>query len=200
MKELLLSKSPSSDNNSPELAELQVQSVARAIEVQGIPDTAFLLISYYHPDPEFASDMANVISWAYKEYRQNQFDQMVADGRRRFVLDLQTGKAQIASLQKEVAELKERGGIIDPDPDHDVVIKMGVDQNAVAAYLTAKSKLLKEKSVVKAKEWSLESADNPIDVCRLTLDPVSIWEHAEPSKHRTHANLRRLWKRLVSKS
>lgn len=183
VKRDILATSPSSNRN---LADLQVERIARGIEVGYIPRTNLYEVSFYHPDPVFASKMANAIAVSYKEYGEKKMEET----RVRSDLD-----DQVELRRLEVAGLKERGGIVDPDPQRNTAIEMGVNEDCIVAYSKAKSRFLRAKEIAEASGPSL--AFNGAVIFDQGKPPVSIWENAKPSKDSTRARLWRLWRRFV---
>jgi hypothetical protein len=94
-----------------------------------------------------------------------------------------------------MTESKERGGIIDPDPENpnSVLNKVGADQNAINNYATAKARFLNAKKILEANELKLraEKQEEWFD----KFEPVKIWKRADPSQHGPRVDFRRLWTR-----
>jgi uncharacterized protein involved in exopolysaccharide biosynthesis len=169
--------------------------LAESIEVRGIFDTGLLEVSVYHRNPELASGIANAIVENFNVSELKRRRKRIDDALAQFAAEIELQRTLMEKRRQEMTESKERGGIIDPDPESSksVLNKVGADQNAINNYATAKARFLNGKKILDAGELKLraEKQVQPFD----KFEPVKIWKRADPSQHRAHIDLRRIWSR-----
>jgi capsular polysaccharide biosynthesis protein len=167
--------------------------LAESIEVWGIPYSGLLEVSVYHRNPELASGIANAIVESFNEQRVKEdrmrMDRVLAQ----LASEIEVQRTRAERARKEMTDSKERGGIIDPDPERVVPIKTGTDKALINQYEAVKALFLNEKRILEAGELKLrvEKQDAP----NYKFEPVKIWKRADPSQHRPHINLQRIWTR-----
>lgn len=168
--------------------------LARMIEVRGIRNTDMVEVSVYHRDPHLASGLANAIAESFNansvRRRRDRVDRTLAQ----LDAEVSAQKARMEKARQELVESKDRGEIVDPDPDNSNSIVTGTDQTSILGYSVAKARYLNERKILEASEPNVRRHKQ--DSSRYDInqpEPIKIWQWAHPAQHRAHVDPRRAW-------
>ena len=168
--------------------------LARMIEVRGIPNTDRLEVSVYHRNAQFASKLANAIVESFNADSVRRNKNRAESALTQFEAELEAQKDRVEKQRQQMIESKDRGGIVDPDPNNSSSIATGTDQSAILNYSAEKIRFLNERKILEAGDLKLRAEQqNPMRFGIHQLEPVKIWEHADPARHRAHIAPDRLW-------
>jgi hypothetical protein len=168
--------------------------LAQFVEVRGVPYTNLLEVSVYLRNPQLASDVANAIVQSFNEYRVKELGRSMKRAFAQLESEIELRKTRVEKARDEMTELKERGEIVDADPEKVVAtIKTGTNQTSINSYTAAKARFLNQKKILEAGELKLQA--DKADPVNFNFEPVKMWQRADPSQHRAHIDLRRIWAR-----
>jgi len=160
----------------------------RSLEIRPVRNTSLIEIGVYSASPQLAANVANTIALVYRTKRIERFHMSTAALQRQ--VDEQ--RTLFHQTRAEMLGIKERDGIIDPDPERaDVSPTATNDSGDTGPYVAAKTRYLIRKKALEEAEVRRATQIDSLD-----FDPVRIWEKAEPAPYGVRVGLRRLWNSL----
>jgi serine/threonine protein kinase len=173
----------------PPLSRSEIYTrLLRSLEIRPVRNTSLVEIGVYSASPQLAANVANTIAVVYRSERIERFHMSIAALQRK--VDEQ--RKLFHQTRSEMLGIKERDGIIDPDPERaDVSPTATNDSGDTGPYVAAKTRYLIRKKAL--EEAEVRRATQPD---RLDFDPAKIWEKAEPALYPVRVGFNRLWNSL----
>lgn len=161
-----------------------------AMELRGDPQTGLIEVGAYSPKPEEAADIANTIAVVYQQKLLGDLQKDIVHWMEQLKEEIEKQRKRAKEALAEVAAIRERDGIIDPDPDaYGLRAPSAPDNVDLRPYLEAKTRAFQAKRIYEAAQtkYATELLQRGID-----FDPAKIWEKAEPPIKPTRFCLYRL--------
>ena len=179
---------------SPEGKLLPLQSVyAKLLDMlalRQLRDTGIIEVGVYSTDPQEATNIANTIAIVYQQKRLTDVQKNIDKGMEQLRDEVDKQRKRAEESATEAAAIRERDGIVDPDPDsRGSTLTFSKDPVNLRPYVEAKARALQAGRIYEAAQtkYSTELLERGID-----FDPAKIWEKAEPAIAPTRFSLYRL--------
>jgi hypothetical protein len=157
-----------------------------------VPETILREVSVYHRDPQLASDIANAVVESLQEsYVKNDREAMERWLRYR-ESEIEGQRTLVEKARQNMNDLKERGEIIDPEPEHLTSISTGASKTSISQYEAAKNRFMTQKRILEAGE--LKFREDKQSEPRRT-ERIEIRERADPFRHQAYFDPQRVWRR-----
>jgi hypothetical protein len=107
----------------------------------------------------------------------------------------------VEKARQDMNELKERGGIVDPEPEHLSSISTGASKTSISQYEAAKKRFMTEKRRLEVEElkFRLEAEERKLWEAKQSeprqSERIKIRERADPSRHQAYFDPQRVWRR-----
>lgn len=153
--------------------------LVRSIETRIVRDTGLVKLEVYFQDPNLAARIANTIATVFAEQRFQALVRHKERGIERLEKLALAQRANVAEARAELAAIRERFGIVDPDPDNGAVsiVSPGGAENG-RRYAVAKDHYLGSRKTLETAELTLvaERMEQYFHVV-----PVKVWDQATPA-------------------
>ena len=137
-----------------------------------------------------AANIANTIAIVYQQKRLINLQRNIDKGLEQLKDEVEKQRKRAEENVAEAAAIREREGIVDPDPDsRGSTLTSSKDTVNLRPYTEAKARALQASRIYEAAQtkYSTELLERGID-----FDPAKIWEKAEPSIRPMRFSFRRL--------
>ena len=164
--------------------------MAAAMELREVRKTGLIEVGVYSSDPQESADIANTIAVVYQQKRLGELQKRIERDMEQLKEEVEKQRKRAEEARAEATAMKEREGIIDPDPDaYGLRAPSAPDNVDLRPYLEAKTRALQAKRIYEAAQtkYATELLQRGID-----FDPAKIWEKAEPPTEPTRFCLYRL--------
>ena len=164
--------------------------LASSLKIRTVGNTSLVEVTAYQRDPQLAANIANSVAVTYKEMRLNEIQQNIDRTLGRLREEVEKQRLIADKSGGELALLREREQLIDPDPEalnstisvpdrRTEVQSVIKTKSAIADYVKAKSKYIQDKQIFVAAQIKLSTdmLDKGID-----FDPAIIREKATPAE------------------
>ena len=161
-----------------------------ALELREVKNTGLIEIGVYSAHPQEAADTANMLAVVYQTKRLTEMRERIDREMEQLKDEVEKQRVRAKETLAEATAIKERDGIVDPDPDGMGLSGPTSQNNAdLRPYLEAKARALEAKRIYEAvwTEYQTEILERGID-----FDPAKVWEKAEPPAEPTRYCLYRL--------
>ncbi len=170
---------------SPPGQRLPLQQVyfrlKKSMQLKEVRNTGLIEIGIYDTDPQRAANIANTIAVVFQEKRRLDISRSVERGLAPLVDEVEQQRKNVEQAAAQMAEVRSRAGIADPDPDSaSSAISSATpgDKEAERRYIDAKSRYLQGRRSLGAAETAL-TQQRMNEIMTGDHDPVRIWERAE---------------------
>lgn len=158
------------------------EKLFKMIKVEEKRDTDMLLIEATSTDRQEAADIANTLAVTYQKRRRDDLEQQITNALSELNAEVEKQRQKVKEAQDEVAKIRLRNNILDPNPDT-------MDGNAKpsdAEYQAAKQNYINAKKLLDAAEQKYESESMELHI---ELTPAKIWDRAEPAREPSSPNV-----------
>jgi capsular exopolysaccharide synthesis family protein len=145
------------------------------LQVRDIRNTDLIQITVFSTNPELAAEIANAIAEQYKQVRIKQVEDWVNRSLVTLQSEVEKQRAEVERLRKKAADIREKYGIIDLNPDQVATAQQAGDQVYLGIENTVSTERMKVASLRSRYEQISSLTDDQILRSMATLqidDPV----------------------------
>jgi serine/threonine protein kinase len=200
IKQCGLVQAYSGKGDAPRLSEVH-GLLNRDLVFSEVRNTGLLEIGVYNRDPWLAATVANAIAVTYRNRRLEDLQSSIDASLSQFRDEVERQRQYVTVAANEAIKARELAGILDPNPENPAAALSGSDDDPgrktdFSGYAQAKAHYLQTKKILEAAElrYSTSRMERGIDV-----QPVRIWEKAEPPQKPIGFRPVRLLKRSLNK-
>jgi capsular exopolysaccharide synthesis family protein len=117
--------------------QLPLQTVFRLLNrdlvLQEVRNTGLIEIGVYNVDPQVAANIANTIAVVYQNRRLEDLKKNIDRNLSQFRDEVENQRKSVVEAAVEVAQVRNRDQIVDPDPENATALISGGDRSTVAA-------------------------------------------------------------------